>query len=122
MNLIEWINGVTKLNKETMDTFQTNIKKAIDNINTNKDMYQKNITIQEEIIENTNYTIPLKYIVGNNSLEIYYMGERLIKDVHYIEVGEINSISNTIQFKDWGMNVPIDRQIEFIVKGVDQDE
>lgn len=26
MNLIEWINGITKLNKSTMDNFQNNIK------------------------------------------------------------------------------------------------
>lgn len=30
MNLIEWINGVTKLNKSTMDNFQNNIKNAIE--------------------------------------------------------------------------------------------
>lgn len=30
MNLIDWINGVTKLNKATMDEFQNNIKAAID--------------------------------------------------------------------------------------------
>lgn len=29
MKLIEWINGVTKLNKKTMDEFQTNISEAI---------------------------------------------------------------------------------------------
>ena len=118
MNLIEWINGVTKLNKETMDTFQTNIKKAIDNINTNKDMYQKNITIQEEIIENTNYTIPLKYIVGNNSLEIYYMGEKLIEGEHYIEVQD-GLLSNIIQFT---FNVPVGRMIEFVTRGVSVGE
>lgn len=30
MNLIDWINGVTKLSKATMDEFQNNIKNAID--------------------------------------------------------------------------------------------
>lgn len=84
--------------------------------------YVKVITTEEEIQENTNYEIPLKYIVGNNSLLIYYEGEKLIKDVHYIEVGNNESISNIIQFKDWGMNVPIGRTIEFNVKGVVQDE
>lgn len=34
MNLIEWINGKTKLNKTTFDEFQNNIKSAIDEINT----------------------------------------------------------------------------------------
>lgn len=33
MKLIEWINGITKLNKTTMDEFQTNIKDEFDSIN-----------------------------------------------------------------------------------------
>lgn len=32
MKLIEWINGVTKLNKKTMDEFQNNVSDAINNI------------------------------------------------------------------------------------------
>lgn len=32
--LMEWINGVTKLNKQTMDNFQNNIKTAFDNTDT----------------------------------------------------------------------------------------
>ena len=32
MDLINWINGVTKLNKTTMDTFQNNIKDEFDNV------------------------------------------------------------------------------------------
>lgn len=34
MELIEWINGKTKLNKTTFDKFQNNIKTAIDNAET----------------------------------------------------------------------------------------
>lgn len=34
MKLIEWINGITKLNKKTMDEFQNNINNAISNIPT----------------------------------------------------------------------------------------
>ena len=32
MNLINWINGVTKLSKATMDAFQNNIKDAVDEL------------------------------------------------------------------------------------------
>lgn len=32
MNLINWINGVTKLSKATMDAFQDNIKDAVDGL------------------------------------------------------------------------------------------
>lgn len=37
MNLIDWINGVTKLNKTTMDEFQDNINDAIDEVQDNLD-------------------------------------------------------------------------------------
>jgi hypothetical protein len=111
MNKIEFQDGITKLNKNTMDTFQNNIEKGINKNNIG--VIKTNIAIPE----NTNYTIPLYYKVGNNSLEIFYMGEKLVKDEQYIEVGSANAISNTIQFKDWGMSVPTDRIIEFRTKG-----
>lgn len=37
------------------------------------------ITLESMINANTNYTIPLKYKVGNNSLEIFYCGSKLQK-------------------------------------------
>lgn len=76
------------------------------------------ITTTTEIAENTNYTIPLNYKVGSDVLDIYYMGEKLIKGTHYIEVGTTGSVSNTIQFYEWGQAVPSGRTIEFIVRGV----
>lgn len=76
------------------------------------------ITTTEEIAENTNYTIPLNYKVGADVLDIFYMGEKLIKGTHYIEVGTTGSVSNTIQFYNWGQAVPTGRVIEFIVRGV----
>lgn len=75
------------------------------------------LTTTTPIAENTNYTIPVYYKVGSNTLDIYYMGEKLVKDEHYIEVGESGAVSNIIQFKDWGQSVPKDRIIEFVVKG-----
>ena len=76
------------------------------------------ITTTAEISENTNYTIPLNYKVGADVLDIFYMGEKLIKGTHYIEVGNTGSVSNTIQFYNWGQAVPSGRTIEFIVRGV----
>lgn len=58
------------------------------------------LTTTTPIAENTNYTIPVNYKVGSNTLAIYYMGEKLVKDEHYIEVGESGAVSNIIQFKD----------------------
>ena len=76
------------------------------------------INTTTEIAENTNYTIPLNYKVGADVLDIFYMGEKLIKGTHYIEVGTTGSVSNTIQFYEWGQAVPSGRTIEFIVRGV----
>ena len=76
------------------------------------------INTTTEIAENTNYTIPLNYKVGSDVLDIYYMGEKLIKGTHYIEVGNAGEVSNTIQFYNWGQAVPSGRTIEFIVRGV----
>lgn len=87
----------------------------------------KIIKTTQEIAINTNYTIPINYKVGNDSLEIFYMGEKLRKSTeeqegHYKEIGTEGEISNIIQFHNWGeegnyMNVPINRFIEFKVRG-----
>ncbi len=45
--LVEWINGVTKLNKATMDTFQNNIKSEMNLISNNIDAIM-------EILESNN--------------------------------------------------------------------
>lgn len=76
------------------------------------------ITTETTIAENTDYTIPCSYKVGEDVLTIYYMGERLIKDVHYKEVGNEGTINNKIQFYNWGQAVPTGRTIEFCVRGV----
>lgn len=70
-------------------------------------------TTVSEIMANTNYTVP-SYIVGHNSLLIFYEGCKLIKDENYIEVGTEGSESTTIQFKDW--DVPTGSHLEFIYK------
>lgn len=76
------------------------------------------VTTTATISENTDYTIPLNYKVGADVLDIYYMGEKLVKGTHYIEVGNAGEVSNTIQFYNWGQAVPSGRTIEFIVRGV----
>lgn len=38
-----------------------------------------NVTVSSVINANTNYTIPLNYKVGNNSLEVFYIGSKLEK-------------------------------------------
>ena len=37
------------------------------------------VTLESTVNVNTNYTIPLSYKVGNNSLEVFYCGSKLEK-------------------------------------------
>ena len=89
-----------------------------DNLNKIQTVQTAKVTTTEQIAQNTNYTIPINYHVGDNSLEVYYQGTKLIKNEHYIEVGTEGETSNIIQFYNWGQSVPTDRLIEFRVKGV----
>ena len=124
-------------------TFEDKISKQIlvedevhkitaDNVNEIKEVVNENadyivinsyiVTTETEIAENTYYEIPCYYKVGEDVLNIYYMGEKLIKNVHYKEVGESGIISNKIQFYNWGQAVPTNRTIEFVVRGVYTNE
>lgn len=124
-------------------TFEDKISKQIlvedevhkitaDNVNEIKEVVNENadyivinsyiITTETEIAENTDYEIPCYYKVGEDVLDIYYMGEKLIKDIHYKEVGTAGTISNKIQFYNWGQAVPTSRTIEFVVRGVYTNE
>lgn len=67
-----------------------------------------NKTVETEIQQNTNYAVPA-YTVGTNSLSIYFEGNKLIKNVNYIEVDATH-----IQFKDW--DVPVDSNLEIIIR------
>ena len=72
-------------------------------------------------------TIPAYYKVGQDVLDVYYNGERLIKastsdtQGHYYEVGEQDAVSNQIQLtSDWEA-LPGD-VFEFVIKGVYTNE
>ena len=107
-------------------------KITADNVNEIKEVVNENadeivinkhtITTETEISENADYEIPCNYKVGQDVLDVYYMGEKLIKDIHYKEVGTDGAVSNIIQFYDWGQSVPIGRTIEFVVRGVHTSE
>ena len=58
------------------------------------------VTLSSTVNANTNYTIPLYYKIGNNSLEVYYLGSKLEKGTDYNEVGNTGDVSNIIQFLD----------------------
>ena len=69
-------------------------------------------------------TLPFKYKVGANVLQVYYMGQLLLlstddagSDGHYREVGEADSISNKIKLTtDWSADKG--EYFKFVVKGV----
>lgn len=42
----------------------------------------------------------LSIVCGNNSLEVFYCKEKLVKGRDYIEVGQVGKISNIVQFTD----------------------
>ena len=67
-----------------------------------------NRTVTTQIQRNTNYAVP-SYSVGTNSLSIYFEGNKLIKNINYIEVDATH-----IQFKDW--DVPVDSNLEIIIR------
>ena len=85
-----------------------------DNLNAIQIAERIMIITPTEIKGNMQYTVPKKYYVGKSHLWIYFEGTLLIKDEHYIETGEADSESTTIQFKDW--DVPKGSKLEFLYK------
>lgn len=66
------------------------------------------ITTENEISQNTDYEVP-QYSLNTDSLSIYFEGNKLIKNINYIEVDTTH-----IQFKDW--NVPAESSLEIIIR------
>lgn len=66
------------------------------------------IVTDTEITQNTNYEVP-SYKLGTNSLFVYFEGNKLIKDINYIEIDTTH-----IQFKNW--NVPVGSNLEIITR------
>lgn len=109
--------GTTPVSAFLLNKLQDNVENAI-NINRAK------LILQNTISANTNYTIPVPYQVGNDSLEIYYCGFKLQKGDDYTEIGTEGEESTTIQFLttigDLDMSNIIEdfeETLEFIVRG-----
>lgn len=113
-NKEEWIDiGIiidlsSYYNKSEVDT----------KVNSTKEhKYHLNITTAVENMGQV--TLPFYYKVGSDCLDVFYMGERLIKNTsdvegHYNEVGDTGSVSNKIQV---GWKVNIGRYFDFVVRG-----
>jgi len=113
------VDKVTGKDLSTND-FTNEHKNKLDNVISNT------VELTSTIQANTNYTIPLKYHVGTNELNIFYCGEKLKKGTDYIEVGEAGEISNTIQFTEDLGNLDMSgvegfedfiETLEFVVRG-----
>lgn len=119
MNKINFQNDITKVNKSMMDEFQNNIEAAISDVSTKK----ATIHITADTAKGAVVTLPLFYFYGDDSLDVYLNGERLILSSdeagtsgHYTQVGEAKSTSNQIKLtNDW--NLEEGDYLEVVVKG-----
>ncbi len=103
----EWVEYTPQIDLTEINAQIQNLQTQINNIPTITSQITSLVT-EEEIQQNTNYEVP-KYVLGDNSIEIYFEGCKLIKDINYIEADVTH-----IQFKDW--NVPIGSNLEIIVR------
>lgn len=85
LQLMEWINKVTKLNKNTMDTFQNNIKTAIDE----QDLGMADIIDRLETVENQ---APAEREIVTCSLST---AQTLTNATNTLSLVNINTITNT---------------------------
>lgn len=74
-------------------------------------------TRTETIKKNTNYTIPDKYVVGQNKIQVFVDDVHCCIGTEYNEVGIVGEESNIIQFVDW--DITPDRNLEYIIIGKD---
>ena len=111
--------GTTPLKAQNLNQMQDNIEEAIN-------IQRATVTLSSTVNANTNYTIPIYYEVGNNSLEINYCGSKLIKGQDYNEIGNSGEVSNIIQFLDSVGDLDMsdvdgfedfEEKLEFIIRG-----
>lgn len=103
----EWVEYTPEIDLTEINAQIQNLQTQINNIPTITSQITSLVT-EEEIQQNTNYEVP-KYVLGDNSIEIYFEGCKLIKDINYIEADVTH-----IQFKDW--NVPVDSNLEILIR------
>lgn len=102
---------------------ETEKQEIISTVQTNLKPHKYKLTITSDTAVGAEITIPCYYKVGQDVLDVYLEGERLIKssdeagtDGHYVEVGETDSISNKIKLtNDW--NAKAGWTFEFVVRG-----
>lgn len=101
-----WTEYTSQIDLTEINAQIKNLQTQINNIPTiQRQVYSR--VLEEEVEQNTNYEVP-EYVLGNNSIEIYFEGCKLIKDINYIEADTTH-----IQFKNW--NVPEESNLEIII-------
>lgn len=115
---------------DAIDAINNTKTTAISDFNNNASDYERKhynyrVVITEEVEALTEYELPCNYKVGENSLEIFYNNELLIKETseeeesNYREIGTVGAISNKVMF---GWNLPIGSVLNILVKGDFENE
>ena len=107
------------LNDENLNQMQKLIKADVKE----KQAFKYTLEITEDKTAGQEITLPCYYKVGEEVLDVYLNGERLLKssddagtDVHYREIGDTGSISNKIKTTtDW--NLEADDILDLVVRG-----
>lgn len=112
--------------------FNKNKTEAIDEFNKNADSYEKKhvfyrLNVDENLKSGSEIELETNYTVDNNSLEIFYCGERLIKNNNtiegsYEEIGDSGTSSNKVKIL---FDVPksnlFPRFFDFVIRGGDSN-
>lgn len=126
-NINNSIDNLTVETEKKMNTFKEDTNKIVENlkdkINETQKVYKYTLQISESTLAGAEITLPCYYKVGQDVLDVYLNGERLINssdetgtDGHYVEVGDADSISNKIKMtSDWSVSAGM--IFEFAVKG-----
>ena len=82
-------------NLDKIDDFAENIKTEINSL-----VERKIVKITEDILAETEYELPINYVVGNRNLKIFWENVLLEEgeEGNYIEVGEPGQTSNKVKF------------------------
>ena len=96
----------TPIDDEHLNTMQDNIEQ-----------HHYHLELESDTADNSQIELPAYYQVGADVLEVYFAGDLLKKDVHYTEVGEIGSLSNKIQIKEWGDTIDSGSYFDFVIQG-----
>lgn len=113
----------TNYDKEIEDikTKNTEQDDEITKIRKEQEIQLTTVTVSTLIEKETEYTLPLKYVVGNHSLRVHWENVLLEEgeDGNYMEIGEPGTSSDKIKF---GWDIEPGETLIIEVRGVLEDE